>query len=62
MPKNISEAERNKAMLEEERKWAWLRAELKAGMNASRDEFIPLDAEKIIKEARARFNSRSRSR
>ena len=45
---------------DEQRKWAWLRAELQAGMNASEAEFIPLDVEKIIKEARARRDERSR--
>jgi antitoxin ParD1/3/4 len=38
---------------EEERKWSWLRAELKDGLKANEGEFVALNAGKLIKEARA---------
>ncbi len=38
---------------EEQRKWNFLRNELKAGMEADESEFVPLDAGRIKKEARA---------
>jgi antitoxin ParD1/3/4 len=38
---------------EEQRKWSWLRSELKPGLEADEAEFVPLDAGKIIKEAKA---------
>jgi len=45
---------------EEERKWSWLRSELSAGLQASEAEFVPLDARKIVKEARARRKAHGR--
>lgn len=39
---------------EEKRKWAWLHNELKAGTEASRAEFITIDADSLIAEAKAR--------
>jgi antitoxin ParD1/3/4 len=45
---------------EEEKKWAWLRAELKAGIEADESEFVPLDAEKIIAEAKKRKKANGR--
>jgi hypothetical protein len=38
----------------EQRKWLWLRSEIKPGLKADESEFVALDAGKIIKEARAR--------
>ena len=37
---------------EEQRKWLWLRQELKAGVVADETVFEPLDADKIIVEAK----------
>jgi len=37
---------------EEDRKRAWLRAELKAGVDADPSEFKPLNAESVIRKAR----------
>ena len=42
---------------DEERKWSWLRNELRAGLQAGEAEFVALDAGKILKEARARRKS-----
>ena len=39
---------------DEQRKWSWLRSELKPGLEAGAAEFVALDAGKIIKEAKAR--------
>jgi len=39
---------------EEQRKWAFLRQELKPGAEAAESEFVPLDADSIIAEAKAR--------
>jgi antitoxin ParD1/3/4 len=39
---------------EEQRKWAWLRQELQAGAEAPEADFVPLEAESLIAEARAR--------
>jgi antitoxin ParD1/3/4 len=39
---------------EEQRKWASLRQELKAGAEASERDFAPADAEDLINEAKAR--------
>lgn len=38
---------------EEQRKWAWLRQELKAGAEAPEGDFLPLDADCLIAEAKA---------
>ena len=38
---------------EEERKWNWLRGELKAGAEADEIQFILLDAEAILQKAKA---------
>jgi len=45
---------------EEERKWAWLRNELEPGLKAADHDFVPLDANKIIKEAKARRKAHGR--
>ncbi len=39
---------------EEQRKGVWLRNQLKAGAEAHETEFVPLDAESLITEAKAR--------
>lgn len=39
---------------EEERKWGWLREELRAGSEADESRFAPLDAESVIQKARSR--------
>jgi antitoxin ParD1/3/4 len=45
---------------EEQRKWSWLRTELRAGLEANEAEFVALDAGKIIKEAKARRKAHGR--
>jgi hypothetical protein len=45
---------------EEQRKWSWLCAELKAGLEADETEVVALDAGKIIKEAKSRRKSGGR--
>jgi antitoxin ParD1/3/4 len=45
---------------EEQRKWSWLRSELEPGLRADDSEFLPLDAGKVIKEARARRKAHGR--
>ena len=37
---------------QEERKWRWLMDQIRPGMEADESEFVPLDAEEIIKTAR----------
>lgn len=39
---------------EEQRKWVWLRQELKAGAEAPEADFVPLEADSLIAEAKAR--------
>jgi antitoxin ParD1/3/4 len=39
---------------EEQRKWVWLREELKAGVEAPEADFVPLNANNLIAEAKAR--------
>jgi len=39
---------------EEGRKWASLRQELKSGLDAAESEFVPLNAESIIADAKLR--------
>lgn len=39
---------------EEGRRWAWLRAELKPGVDADPSDFKPLNAAGVIKKARER--------
>lgn len=39
---------------EEQRKWMWLRQELKAGAEAPEGDFVPLDTDGLISEAKAR--------
>jgi len=39
---------------EEERKWGWLRDELKAGVEADEAEFVPLDVAALLLKAKAR--------
>jgi antitoxin ParD1/3/4 len=43
---------------EEERKWLQLRYELKSGLEASESEFEKLDMEDLIREAKARRETR----
>jgi antitoxin ParD1/3/4 len=47
---------------EEERKWLWLRHELKAGLEASASEFESLDIDGLINEARSRRATRGKTR
>ncbi len=42
---------------EEQRKWSWLRQELKGGAEAPEGDFVPLDAESLITQAKARNQS-----
>jgi antitoxin ParD1/3/4 len=42
---------------EEQRKWQVLRHELKAGAEANESEFVPLDAESLIAQAKNRRKS-----
>jgi antitoxin ParD1/3/4 len=42
---------------EEQRKWQALRLELKAGSEANESEFVPLSAESLITQAKARRKS-----
>ena len=39
---------------EEQRKWTWLREELKAGVEAPETDFVPLNANTLIAEAKSR--------
>jgi antitoxin ParD1/3/4 len=39
---------------EEQRKWSWLRSELRSGLQANEAEFVALNAGAIIKEAKTR--------
>ncbi len=41
----------------EQSKWLWLRQELKAGAEATESEFLPLEADSLIAEAKARRKS-----
>ena len=45
---------------EEQRKWAFLRQELKSGAEAVVSEFVPLDPDSIISEAKARRKKNGR--
>lgn len=45
---------------EEERKWNWLRDELKAGVEADESQFVPLDGEAILQKAKALRRSHAR--
>jgi len=45
---------------EEARRWASLRAELNAGLEADRSEFVPLEIEKIIAKAKKREKANGR--
>lgn len=45
---------------EEKRRWNWLRDELKAGAGADESRFVPLDAEAILRKAKARRASHAR--
>ncbi len=45
---------------DEQQKWSWLRSELRPGLDASESEFVPLDAGKLIKEAKARRKAHGR--
>lgn len=46
--------------LEEQRKRLWLRQELKAGAEAAETEFVALDADALISEARRRRKKHGR--
>jgi antitoxin ParD1/3/4 len=37
---------------QEERKWSWLKDQLRPGMEAEESEFVPLDPEEIIRAAK----------
>jgi antitoxin ParD1/3/4 len=37
---------------EEDRRWSWLMDQLRPGMEANQNEFIPLDPEEVIKTAK----------
>lgn len=50
----ISDLVRHDYEREEQRKGLWLRQELKAGAEADESEFMPLDADSIIAEAKTR--------
>jgi antitoxin ParD1/3/4 len=43
---------------EENRKWLWLRHELKAGLDATESEYETLDIDGLIGEARSRRSTR----
>ncbi len=45
---------------EDRRRWDWLESELTPGMKADESEFVPLDAESIIAEAKARKQAHGR--
>lgn len=45
---------------EEKRKWAWLRNELSAGVEAAESDFVPLDAEDLIAKAKKRKKANAR--
>ena len=45
---------------EEQRKWQWLRQELKAGAEAEASQFVALDADAIIGEAKKRRKKHGR--
>jgi len=45
---------------DEQRKWQWLREELKAGVAADESEFVALDADSIISEAKKRRKKHGR--
>ena len=45
---------------EEERKWNWLRGELKAGSEADESQFVPLDSEAILQKAKTLRGSHAR--
>ena len=45
---------------EEQRKWSWLRSEIKPGLEARENEFVILDAPSLIREAKARRKARGR--
>ncbi|MEN3942285.1 hypothetical protein WJU23_13385 [Prosthecobacter sp. SYSU 5D2] len=45
---------------EQERKWAWLRHELAAGAVADASEFVALDAEDLIVQAKKRKSAHGR--
>lgn len=45
---------------EEQKKWSWLRHELKAGAEAPASEFVPLDADAVIAAAKARRKAHGR--
>jgi len=49
----ISELVRRDYEAEEKRKWAWLRHELEPGAAADASEFLELDADTLLKEARS---------
>ena len=50
----IRDLERRDNEREENRRWLWLRHELKAGVEASESDFETLDVDGLLSEARAR--------
>jgi hypothetical protein len=44
----------------EQQRWNWLKQELTPGIQATELEFVPLDAESVIAEAKARKQARPR--
>ena len=51
---SIRDLLRHEYECEEQRKWQWLRQELQAGATADDSEFVALDADSIIGEAKKR--------
>lgn len=49
----IRELVRRDYETEEQRKWAWLRHKLKPGAAADASDFVELDADTLLKEARS---------
>lgn len=45
---------------EEKRKWSCLRDELKAGVEADENQFVPLDAETVLRKAKSHRRSYAR--
>ena len=54
----IRDLVRRDYLREEQRKWHWLRNELRPGMEASESEFEPLDVDSLLSEAKDRRRMR----
>lgn len=50
----IRDLVRRDYLREEQRKWHWLRKELRPGMEASESEFVPLGVDSLLSEAKDR--------